>query len=170
MKIEITLKNYNKLKAKEEILNQLVSATNSAPSSDFTSLNSAYKKLQSIIESSEDIVISEFKDFEEIKVKMSRKVYDFYLSVQMYYSQIENLSCSSPNATDSLILYWNTLVSFIRAYKKVLDKKSSEIEEFNTLVKIEKENRILKKRNEEMELHLRSLSENDESDNLYDFE
>ena len=154
MKIEINLSEYNKLRIKEEILNQIKDL--SVPSGvDYNELKSTYYKIENILSANNDVVIMEYNSSLNLTTTMSKKVYDYYLIIQMVFSQIENLTCSSLNSATYIVDYLNTVYIYLKTYKKELKNRDAEIEEFNTLVKLEQENRILRKKNIELENKLK---------------
>jgi hypothetical protein len=153
MKIEISLAKYNKLKIKEELLNQL--AEIKTPTNDSAILHEWYVKVYGIIFSLDALSITEYNDDELLDqtITLSKKVYDYYLFVQMVYSQIRNTKCDSayPN---KIVTYHNTITNYTSTFKKIVKKSKEDIEEFNTLVKLASEKTVLKKKNIELEAKL----------------
>lgn len=158
LKIEISLDNYNKLRAKEEILTQLSSLA--TPTTEFQSVFNAYKKIQTILESIDNMIPTEFSELKNVKIKLNRKVYEYYLNIQMIFGQIEYINTNN-QSYDSLVQYWNNFIIYKTSFRELIKKKSADIEEFNTLIKIEKENRILKKKNVDLETLLNNKSDKD---------
>ncbi len=153
MKIEISLEKYNKLRIKEELLNQICNIK--TPTNDSQVLKEWYVKISGIVFSLDSLSFAEYNDDSILDqtIPLSKRVYDYYLFVQMVYSQIRNTKCDSAYSTN-IVTFHNTISNYSDTFKKIIKKNKEEIEEFNTLVKLASEKLVLKKKNSELEAKL----------------
>ncbi len=167
MKVEISLETYNKLKIKEEVLTQ-INSVKIPTSADYTSISNYYRNYINILDSFDDIDTPEYDDIEDINITLTKKLYDYYLMLQSCFSQMENLTRPSLDSTVSLANYCNTIFIYLSTFQKIVKNKDSDMEEFNTLVKLTKENRELKKKNVEME-NILNAHIDDDGDPYFEF-
>lgn len=166
MKIEVSLKDYNKFKIKEEILNQIQLIE--FKHHDYANLLIYQRRIDEIVDSYQDIYIEYDALGGDNVITFNKKIYDYYLHVQLVFSQIA-ASSSSVNIKDvnSLVIYLNNVTVFLKSYIKYLALIKNEQEDFNTMVKMVKENRELKKKNVDLEKQLLNITESDEE--YFDF-